>query len=215
MTFWEKLNQWYGDEAGKFQSIPFIRAVFEGKLTREGYKTFLKSYYPFVAAAAPLYAHAASKIPPAFPRVREWFFKSAYKEMGHDEFIVNDLTALGIQAADTKASRPVPEIDALVSYNYAFLDRHHPVGILGTPFLMGKLSTAYSLGAAQKLKDALGLGEEGISFFFAHGHLDKEQPEDVSLVIQSITDAAIQEDIFLNARAVFMLYQNYFRTLQA
>ncbi len=197
----------------KFQTLPFVQSALSGSLTKPGYTRFMKDYYHFVRTAGPIYSACASHIGYDFPRVREWFLKAAYKETDHDHFVVNDLETLGVPAAETRASQPGPEMDALCAYNFAFVERHHPVGMLGTPFLMGNLSTVYSLHAAQKIKDALGLKENGASFFEAHGHLDKAQPEDVGLVLQSITDPKIQNDIFLNAKTIFMLYQNFFRTL--
>jgi len=214
MTFWEEISRWFESEGKKFQELPFVTAAFSGGLSRSGYVTFLKDYYHFVKNAAPFYGAAASKIPTDFPRVRDWFFKSAYKEMGHDDFILRDLEFLGENPEKIKTSLPSPEMDALVGYNYYFMDKHHPVGVLGTAFVMGRLSTAYSLEAAEKIKTSLGLGDEGASFFFAHGHLDKEQPEDVGAVIESLADKKeIQQEILLNAKTEFMLYQNFFRTL--
>jgi pyrroloquinoline quinone (PQQ) biosynthesis protein C len=211
--FWDDLNRWYETEVLQFRTIPFVQDVFSGKLTLEGYRTFLLQYYHFVGTAPRIYSSAAAKIGPEYQQVREWFSKSAFKEMDHDEFIIRDLSALGVPMEEARTSRPTPEMEALVAYNFYFVDHRNPVGLLGTPFLMGKLSSAYSLVAAEKLKNALGLQEEGATFFFAHGHLDKDQPEDVSGIIQAIIDPKIQQDIFLNAKTIFMLYQNFFKTL--
>lgn len=214
MTFLEQLNGWYAKEVLQFQQIPFVQSVFVGTLTKDGYTRFLQEYYHFVHSAAPMYAAATSRIPYSFPRAREWFAKYTYKELDHDEFIVKDLEALGIPASVTRASRPCPEIDALIGYNLYFIERRNPVGVLGTAYLMGKLSAGFSLGVAGTLQKALNLPEEAVSFFFAHGHLDKEQPEDVSVVLQTISEKSAQEEILFNARTVFMLYQNFFRSMK-
>jgi len=213
MAFWDELNGWYVEEARKFQEIPFVRRAFAGGLTRPEYVHFLKDYYHFVRSAGPVYSACAAKIDYRFARVRDWFAKCAFKEIDHDRFVVSDLKALGIPEAETRQSRPGTAMDALCCYNFGFIEQHHPVGLLGTPFLMGKLSAVYSLHASQKIKEALNLKEGGASFFEAHGHLDREQPEDVGLVIQSIAETDMQAEIFLNAKTLFALYVGFLRSL--
>lgn len=213
MTFWEELNNWYAKQTQLFHDLPFIRRAFAGGITKPDYVRFLRDYYHFVGTAGPVYGACASKIDHRHGYVRDWFAKCTFKEMGHDRFIVNDLKALGMSEAEIRESRPSSAMDALCCYNFGFIERHNPIGLLGTPFLMGKLSAIYSLHASQKIKEALGFKESGASFFEAHGHLDKEQPEDVGSVIQSITEKDIQEEIFLNAETLFALYLNFLRSL--
>ena len=214
VSFWSQLNEWYESEVPSFQRLPFLVSVFSGKLSRPAYVAFLREYYHFVKSAGSFYGLAAGRVPTEFPRVREWLFKTAYREHDHYEFIIKDLEALGVSSPTVKESQPGPAIDALIGYNIYFVEHRHPVGALSMPYLMGKLSTGFSLAGAEKLKAALGIGEAGASFFFAHGHLDRDQPEDIGSVIQAITEKDVQAEIFQNAKAVFMLYRNFFQTLE-
>ncbi len=213
MLFLDKLNLWFLNEAQIFKSIPFVQRALEGKITRDEYTKFLLDYMPLVQNAAKMYAIAGSNVSDEFLRVKEWFYKSAYKEFNHDQFMVNDLKALGVSKEQIKNHDPHPIIDALCGYNISFSQRHHPIGALGTPFIMGRLSTSLSITAAQNIKTSLNLLDEGVSFFFAHGHLDKDQPEDVDSVIQSIVTPSIQDSILLNAKVTFFLYQSFFRSI--
>ena len=216
MTFLESLHQWFDLEIQEFQTIPFVQSAFSQKLTKDHYIKFLEQYYHFVGNASPMYGLAVSRIPLEYRFIRDWFNQSAFNESGHEDFILRDLIALGLSEDTVKKSIPSPSMDALIGYNFYFTLNRHPVGLLGTPYLMGKLSTIYSLEIAKKLKESLGLkGEEGTSFFFAHGHLDKEQPQDIEQIIHSITNTDIQKNIFQNAKTVFMLYQSFLRSLSA
>lgn len=214
MNLKDRLTSWYEHEQGAFVTIPFVVRALESKLTHREYVEFLLQYQFFVRTASPMYAEAAAKLPQDYDLIREWLFQQAYREFDHHKFIENDLKALGQEVSAIRGAKISPAMDILCNYNFGFIERHKvPIGIMGSPFVMIQLSAAYALGVAEKIKQGLGLKDEGVTFLDAHGHLDADQAQGLIHIMNGIVDAHDQDEIMLNAQANFSLYKQFLLSL--
>ena len=209
MKFYEKLEELSDQLSQEVIQIPFVQKVFSETIPEEAQKDFHKQficfytqYYYWVKSVSPLFSIAASKIPDDYRIVRDWFYKTAYYEYNHYDFIMNDLKDLGVSETIVTSTKPNPAMDALIGYNHYFLNNHHPVGALGTPLIMSGLSNQFSLKVADGLEKKLGTR---LSFFDAHGHLDKDQPEDIAQILKTVSDPNVHEEILFNIKTIINL----------
>lgn len=204
------LDKWIYDQSSQFVALPLVQKALSGLLTKEAYAEFLLDYRHFVTTAGSMYALAAAHIDTQkYDLIKRWFFKQAYREYDHGKFIKEDLKALGFDNDMIETHSASPAMEALCCFNFGFIFRKHPAGLLGTPYIMTQLSSGFALKAAQSLKEKLKLDGAGASFFEAHAHLDKDQVSEIRDLIGSITDNAILEQIDLNAKGLLHCYSGF------
>lgn len=217
MSFFEQIKTLSDQLSQGVIQIPFVQKVFSDTIPEEAKKDFRKQfidfyiqYYYWVKSVSPFLSSAAGRIPDEYRTIRDWFYKTAFYEYNHYDFIMNDLIEMGVSESTIKKTKPNPAMDALIGYNHYFPYHHHPVGVIGTPLIMGGLSNQLSLKVADGLEKKLGAR---LSFFDAHGHLDKDQPEDIAQILKTITDPTVHEAILFNIQTINMLYIHFLKSL--
>ena len=105
MTFYDHLISSTGDERRAFQEIPIIRHTLAGgAVTREMYIDFLTQAYHHVKHTFPLLSLAASRT--SDPSYQKALLAYMNEERGHDEWILDDIRAIGGDAEHVRHGRP-------------------------------------------------------------------------------------------------------------
>jgi pyrroloquinoline quinone (PQQ) biosynthesis protein C len=185
------------DEARRaFETHPVVLDAVAKGLSLERYRTLLLELYHVVWHFNPACAAAASRIGDEHRQVRYFLYEHMQEESGHEEWVRNDLEAVGVAASATKAHAPSAFTRTLVGYNYWGADRHHPCSVLGMLYTLEVIASVYGGPFASAIKEALLLeGERGVSFINSHATMDAEHMADLRKILNTLDDPAACEAI--------------------
>jgi len=97
--------------------------------------------------------------------------------------ILDDLEALGVDAAEVRAQLPPPKVASFVGAQYYWILRYHPVAILG--FLELEAHQA-QLATLERLIEHTSLPREGFGQLLLHAKLDVAHARELHRVLDSL-----------------------------
>jgi len=106
------------------------------------------------------------------------------EETGHDEWILEDLEALGLPRRDVLARVPPPAIAALVGAQLYWIAHHHPVSVLGYCYIAETLSPP--IDKVEDLIRRTGLPRSAFRTLLRHASLDLVHGAHVEHVLDTL-----------------------------
>ena len=194
-------------------SLPIIQAALKGDISTQLYIDFLTQAYHHVKHTVPLLMACGARLHSDQEWLREAMAEYIEEELGHQEWILNDITAAGGDAQQVRNSQPGLHADIMVSYAYDTIARKNPVGFLGMVYVLEHTSTELATGAANTLKTKLGLPDSAFSYLFSHGSLDLEHIAFYEKLVNRLERQQDQDAVIENARTFYTLYGNIFNSL--
>ncbi len=178
------------DEARReFETNPVVLDAVANGMSLERYRKLLLELYHVVWHFNPACAAAASRVPDAHRQVRYFLYDHMQEESGHEEWVMNDLAAIGVDADATRAHQPSVHTLALNGYNYWAADRRHPCSVLGMLYVLEVIASVYGGTFAAAIKESLLLEEyRGISFISSHATLDMEHMAQLRTILNTVLD---------------------------
>ena len=203
------------DEARRaFETHPVVLDAVAHGLPLERYRKLLLELYHVVWHFNPVCAAAASRIPDAQRQVRYFLYEHMHEESGHEEWVRNDLEAVGVGAAATEAHEPSAYTRALVGYNYWAADRRHPCSALGMLYTLEVIASVYGGPFAAAIKEARLLeGERGISFINSHATMDAEHMAELRKILNTLDDPAACDAVVESALINFHHFSRIIETV--
>jgi pyrroloquinoline quinone (PQQ) biosynthesis protein C len=201
--FMELISQ--TDEARRaFENHPtVIDAVAQGMVV-ERYRRLLLELYHIVWHFNPLSATAASRLTDEHRDVRHHLYEHMHEEMGHEEWVMNDLMAVGVPREVVLAHAPTPATLAMVGYNYWSTERRHPCSVLGMLYTLEVVASVYGGPFASAIRESLLLqGDAGVSFISAHATLDAQHMAELRKVLNLLLDAPARQAVIESTRVNF------------
>jgi pyrroloquinoline quinone (PQQ) biosynthesis protein C len=192
------------DEARRaFETHPVLLDAVARGLSLQRYRTLLLELYHVVWHFNPVSAAAASRLGDEHRQVRYFLYEHMQEESGHEEWVRNDLAAIGVDAEAVNAYAPAPHTQALIGYNYWACERHHPCAALGMLYVLEVIASVYGGPFASAIKESLLLdGERGVSFISSHATLDSQHMIELREVLDTLEDRparnAVVESALLN-----------------
>lgn len=185
------------DEARRaFETNPVVLDAVANGMPVERYRKFLLELYHLVWHFNPITAAAASRIPDTHRQVRYHLYEHMHEESGHEEWVLNDLDAVGVTPQDTRGYVPSAHTLALCGYNYWMADRGHPCAVLGMIYALEVIASVYGGPFASAIKESLLLeGERGTSFIGSHATMDTEHMASLRSILNTLTDDASRDAI--------------------
>ncbi|CAN5888668.1 iron-containing redox enzyme family protein [soil metagenome] len=185
------------DEARReFETNPVVLDAVAHGMTVDRYRHLLLELYHVVWHFNPVCAAAASRVPDEQRQIRYFLYEHMQEESGHEEWVMNDLAAVGVEPDATRAHGPNVHTLALNGYNYWAADRRHPCSVLGMLYALEVIASVYGGTFSAAIRDSLLLeGERGISFIASHATMDAEHMIDLRKVLNTLTDDAAREAI--------------------
>lgn len=185
------------DEARRaFETHPVVLDAVAQGMSLERYRTLLLELYHVVWHFNPVSAAAASRLADSHKQVRYFLYEHMHEESGHEEWVRNDLDAVGVPPSDTVGYKPSAFTQALVGYNYWAADRAHPCSVLGMLYTLEVIASVYGGPFASAIKEALLLeGERGVSFINSHATMDAEHMAELRQVLNTLDDAPAREAV--------------------
>ncbi len=213
MNFYEKLQHETQEERNFLLSSPIIGRCMTGDITLEDYVEFLTQAYHHVKHTVPLLMAAGARLPEEKEWLREAVAEYIEEELGHQEWILNDIAACGYDKEAVRNSRPAPATELMVAYAYDTIQRVDPVGFFGMVLVLEGTSVTTADKAASAIKSALNLPGKAFSYLRSHGALDQDHIKFFESLMNKISSEDDQEQITHSAKMFYRLYADIFRTL--
>lgn len=212
MSFYEQLQVATAESRAQLVSAPIIVACLQGRVSRDSYLAFLGQAYHHVRHTTPLLMNLGARLPERLAWARKAVAEYIAEEIGHEEWILDDIVAAGGDAEAVRASRPDLSAEVMVAYAYDLINRGNPAGFFGMVFVLEGTSVALALTAADRIQQALGLPDGAFSYLRSHGTLDQAHTQHLARLLEHMTPED-QADVLRAAQVFFKLYGDVFRAL--
>lgn len=164
--------------------------LFDNPRIREIYPRYLLSLYPGTRAAVPLIIAARDAVlnssdrdSPRSRALAAYYTKRIPEELGHDEWVLEDLARLGISESDVKSHSYPPSTAALVGSQYFYINHGQPVALLG---YMGVLEGFPPIESELRATaERTGYPLESFRTLRKHGNLDIHHRDDLNIFLDS------------------------------
>lgn len=206
MSFFEHLEQSTAVERAALLSTPIVTATLAGQVSRQHYLRFLGRAFHHVKHTVPLLMACGARLPDDQEWLRAAVAHYVEEEIGHHEWILNDIAAAGGDAAAVRASQPDRDTDVLVAYAYDIVMRRNPVGLFGMVYVLEGSSVTLASAAASALGGALDLPAGAFTYLRSHGALDIEHIGDFERLVNRLDKAADRQAVVQGAKAIYPLY---------
>lgn len=213
MSFYDELLDATEDVRTEFLAIPAVARGMRGEIPRSAYVAFLTEAYHHVKHTVPLLMACGAALPERLEWLRAAMGKYIEEEMGHQEWILNDIRACGADAEAVRNGRPDAATEVMVAYAYDTVRRGNPAGFLGMVFVLEGTSIRLAHQAARAIQSSLQLPERAFSYLNSHGSLDVGHMEFYSSLVNRLDDEADRQAVLHGARMFYRLYGDIFRGL--
>lgn len=193
---------------------PVIGEALAGQISRARYVAFLTQAWHHVRHTVPLLMAVGANLPDRHAKLHNGLIHYLEEEIGHDDWILNDIEAAGGDRSAVVASTPNIETDALVAYAWDTVQRRNPVGFFGMVYVLEGTSVALAVRAAEAIEQTLGLPRTAFSYLHSHGILDLEHIEHLGGILDGLAEPEDQAAVIQCAQVMFWLYGNMFRGLK-
>ncbi len=186
-----------------FETHSVVSDAVANGMSVERYRILLSELYQLVLHFNPTCAAAASRMPVEHAGISTFLYEHMHEEAGHEQWVLNDLEAVGVSRPAAMGYAPSPNVLALNGYNFWSADRRHPCSVLGMMYVLEVIASVYGGPFASVMKDALLLqGERGISFINSHASLDTVHMAQLRTILNTLDDApshaAVLESVTVN-----------------
>ncbi|MGD8812627.1 MAG: iron-containing redox enzyme family protein [Thioalkalispiraceae bacterium] len=213
MNFYDELQAATEQQRAELLEIPFLQAGAAGNITLDSYIAFLTQAYHHVKHTTPLLMACGSRLPERVEWLREAIGEYIEEEMGHQEWILNDIKACGADAEAVRRGQPAITTELMVSYAYDTIARNNPVSFFGMVLVLEGTSIELATRAAENLQQSLGLPKQAFSYLLSHGSLDIEHVDFFKSLMNKIEDEDDKRAIIHCAKVMYRLYGDIFRGL--
>ena len=212
MAFFDRLQSETEQARAHVTGAPVIQAIREGRFDLEGYTWFLTQAYHHVKHTVPLMMACGARLPDRLrwlqPRLKDYIDE----EIGHEQWILEDLAECGVDPAAVARSSPGFEVEQLVSYVYDFINRRNPVGFLGMVYVLEGTSTELATETARLAQAKLGLPNRAFRYLLSHGELDREHVQFFRDLVNELSDPDDVDAVVHVAGRVYRLYGDIIRS---
>ena len=213
MSFYEQLQAATAESRAQLISAPIIADCLAGRVSRASYLAFLGQAYPHVRHTTPLLMSLGGRLPERLGWARKAVAEYIEEEIGHEEWILNDIAAAGGDAEAVRHGQPAFETEFMVAYAYDTIQRRNPVGFFGMVYVLESTSVTLATQVAEVLSPNLDLPKKAFSYLTSHGSLDLSHMDDFRRLVDRLDDPADRAAVIDSAQRFFRLYGDVIRAL--
>lgn len=208
-------------ERERFLSMPVLRQAQEEGVPLPLYLGFLGQAFHHVRQTCPLLGLALARCDAGDAAYRRGLLDYLEEEKGHEEWILDDIAALGGDAEAVRAGRPDIPCRAMVAYATWAIEHVSPYAMLGMVHVLEGMSVALADRVARGIAARLGQRETaaepiaGFSYLTSHGALDQDHVRFFEELVNGIEDASAVDAIIETANAIYRLYGDMFAGIVA
>lgn len=212
-AFFDQIESTVTDARQQLERLPVIDRCLDGEVEMETYIAFLTEAYHHVKHTVPLLMACGSRLPERLEWLREAIVKYVEEEVGHQEWILNDLATLGVDKESVRHGRPAPATELMVSYAYDLIVRSNPVGFFGMVYVLEKTSSTIATFAASQIASGLSLPSTAMSYMVSHGSLDIQHMEDFAHLMNRLDNDDDKQAVLHTVQMFYKLYGDVFLAL--
>jgi pyrroloquinoline quinone (PQQ) biosynthesis protein C len=203
------------DEARRsFETNAVVMEAVAAGMSADRYRRLLIELYHVVWHFNPVSAAAASRLTDDYRRVRYFLYEHMHEESGHEEWVLNDLEAVGVSRERARAEVPGIFTKALCGYNYWSADRGHPCATLGMMYALEVIASVYGGTFASAMTEALLLEDgRGVSFIGSHASMDAEHLIDLKEILNTVMDDPARDAIVESTTVNFHHFTRMFESI--
>ena len=213
MLFFQKLAEQTQQERQYLLSAKVIQDALAGNVSLDLYVAFLQQAYHHVKHTVPLLMACGARVEESKEWLRNAVAEYIEEELGHQEWILNDINACGYDKEKVRHSQPSFATEMMVSYAYDSIARVSPLSFFGMVHVLEGTSIALADNAAAQVREQLGLPKKAFTYLTSHGALDQEHVKFFEGLMNRITDEREQAIIIHAAKRFYRLYGDIFHTL--
>ncbi len=220
MSFYQQLLEATKTERDSLMRLPLITQGATGNISLETYIAFLTQAYHHVKHTTPLLMTCGGRLAAEYEWLRTAIGEYIEEEMGHQEWVLNDIQACGAdkeavrnsQSPETAASQPT---EFMVSYAYDMINRVNPIGFFGMVLVLEGTSTAVATQAGEQIMDKLNLPKTAFTYLMSHGSLDISHVAFYESLMNQINNPDDQAIVIHAAKNFYKLYGDIFKDIEA
>jgi pyrroloquinoline quinone (PQQ) biosynthesis protein C len=213
MNFFDRLKAETDTARQHLYTAPLIHKALTQEITLKEYVGFLTQAYHHVKHTTPMLMAVGARLPEEKEWLRNAVAEYIEEELGHQEWILNDIAACGVDKEAVRRSQPALETELMVAFGYDTINRVNPLGFFGMVHVLEGTSIATADAAADGVQKALGLPNAAFSYLRSHGSLDQEHVKFFEGLMNKIDDKKEQDLIIHCAKMVYRLYGDVFRSI--
>jgi len=194
------------------KNVGWIADAIAHKPDPKNYQRYLTNVWHYAQHSATVIGLAGTRCVLSHPPLAQYLLHHALEELGHDQWALDDLQALGIAEADIRKSRPVPSCAAMIGYEYYIAGYGNPVALFGWLFVLEAMGDDLGHMVAEGFKEGLEL-PEGVKFLAGHGEADEEHTRDIIEHIEKNISGSDLEDVHYVADVVADIYCRMLREI--
>lgn len=213
MSFFISLVELTDASRRELETIPKVHAMIHHGLTLTEYRAFLHDLFHIVWHFCPVMSAAAARCDDRFRDVRMDLYERIQEEKGHEAWVLDDIKAMGGEAAMALDTPPSPPAQAMIAFNYYAADRVHPCSVLGMLYMLEVVSSVYGGRVADSIARAIGRDVDagGFRFLSSHATMDVEHMAKLNRLVKTIDDAGAQDAIVNATRVNFHQFGQLFK----
>jgi hypothetical protein len=165
------------------------RRLFDHPRITELYPEYLFMSHCIIRASVPLMErarHVAQALPGdgVAAIVADYLGTHIEEERHHDDWLLEDLAALGLRREEVLTRPPSAIVAAFVGAQYYWIEHYHPVALLGYVTLLEGYPPVAS--EIEQLQRRTGFGPDAFRTLSLHGELDPHHGEELDEVLNSL-----------------------------
>ncbi|MCW8964912.1 MAG: iron-containing redox enzyme family protein [Gammaproteobacteria bacterium] len=212
-TFFERLQSETQTAREEMLGIEQLQRGARGDISLAIYTAYLTEAYHHVKHTTPLLMACGSRIPSSKEWLRDAIAEYIEEELGHQEWILNDIRECGEDSEAVRHGQPKPATELMVSYAYDSIARGNPLSFFGMVLVLEGTSINLATHAAEKIRESLGLSQKAFSYLSSHGSLDIEHMGFFEKLMNRVEDEDDQQAIIHMANMMYKLYGDVFRSI--
>lgn len=212
-SFFDEIESASASARGRLEQTPAVARCLAGEVEMQTYQAFLVEAFHHVRHTVPLLMACGSRLPERLEWLREAIVHYIDEEVGHQEWILNDLQQLGVDKEQVRHGKPSLATELMVSYAYDTVARGNPVGLFGMVYALEKTSSTIATYAAGQIAGALDLPAKAMSYMVSHGSLDVTHMQDFEKLMNRLDDDGDKAAVLHAVGVFYELYTRIFASL--
>ncbi|MCW8884356.1 MAG: iron-containing redox enzyme family protein [Motiliproteus sp.] len=213
VDFYQRLLEQTSKARYDLMALPVVQQTLTGDVTLARYRAFLTQAYHHVRHTVSLMMACGSRLSAEQHWIQPLLIEYINEEAGHEQWILNDLAAIGADPVEVISQGPSFATELMVAYAYDSIHRGNPISLFGMVHVLEGTSTALACSAAEKTQSALSLPDEAFSYLKSHGALDQEHVQFFADLVNRLDTDDDRQAVIHSANHHYKLYGNILNSL--